>query len=353
MNDEFDISVVISTYNRCELLPDALESILAQEAGELRYELIVVDNNSTDRTREVVESFIKRGISHMCYVFEGRQGLSHGRNAGIANSHAPIIAFTDDDVRAAPNWLSSIKRAFDSHPEIDFLGGKVLPRWERDPPSWLTSDIWAGPLALVDVGDEPFYSDQQNVFFFPGANFSFRRRVFDTIGLFDPKYQRVKNWVSSVEDSEFILRLLRHGKKGLYVPEAVVEADVQTERMTKDYLRRWFSSRGRYRAMLRLEEVIGRDGQLRDDSAGTLTLFGTPAYLYRHSLSLLGSHVVARILRDEKRSLKTECEIRQLIGYVAQRNEETAAQRKSSRMSEVASFALALMRKKTIKNGIE
>src|SRR5437764_2935160 len=127
MDKQLDISVVIGTYNRCEMLPAALSSVLAQNAGGVNYELIAVDNNSTDKTREVVESFIARGHANLRYIFEGKQGISHARNAGIAAARAPIIAFMDDDVRAPSNWLISIKRAFDEHPEVDFVGGKVLP----------------------------------------------------------------------------------------------------------------------------------------------------------------------------------------------------------------------------------
>jgi glycosyltransferase involved in cell wall biosynthesis len=349
VTEQFDVSVVISTYNRCDLLPKAIESVLAQDAGDVCYELIIVDNNSTDHTRQVVESLIARGLENLHYVFEGRQGLSYGRNAGIAKARAPIIAFTDDDVRAAPNWLTSIKRAFDTHPDADFLGGRVLPRWEVEPPPWLTREIWAGPLALVDAGDELFYSDSQCLFFFPGANFSFRRRLFDRVGLFDPNYQRVKGWVSSVEDSEFILRSVQAGSKGMYVPGVVVEADVQVERMTKDYFRKWYSSRGRYRAMLRLHEIIGSEGQLQEEPASVLKLFGTPAHLYRDSLSSLGSYLAARVLRDEKRSLRTECELRQSLNYISQRYNETVAQHKRSRLSEITSFAVALMKKKMLR----
>src|SRR5438105_3335543 len=104
-----DISVVISTYNRCGWLSGALESVLAQETGGARYEVIVVDNNSTDQTREVVEAFMARGQANLRYVFEGQQGLSYARNAGIAAARAPLIAFTDDDVRAARDWVVSIK----------------------------------------------------------------------------------------------------------------------------------------------------------------------------------------------------------------------------------------------------
>src|SRR5678815_492050 len=116
ISDELDISVVISTYNRASVLPAAIESILRQNAPEVNYELIVVDNNSTDDTRQVVESFSNRNVR---YVFEAKQGPSHGRNAGIANARGRIIAFTDDDVRPAADWLSNIKRAFDNNPDVE------------------------------------------------------------------------------------------------------------------------------------------------------------------------------------------------------------------------------------------
>lgn len=346
MSERYDVSVVMSTYNRCDLLPPAVESLLAQRTDGLRYELVVVDNNSTDRTREVVESIMARGQADLRYVFEGRQGLSHGRNAGIANSTAPLVAFTDDDVRAAPDWVASVKRAFDEHPEVDFLGGKVLPRWEREPPSWLTSEIWSGPLALVDAGDEPFYSSAERVFFFPGANFAFRRSLFDRVGLFDPHFQRVPGWVSSVEDSEFILRVLRAGHKGLYAPHIVMRADVQAERMTKDYLRRWFASRGRYRAMLRLHEILGAEDQLQDAPTDALRLFGTPAHVYRDLLSAGARFIKAALTGREREAFRHECEWRCALGYVRQRYRESAAEGEGSRVGELTSFAFALMRKR-------
>jgi len=100
--DRPDVSVVLSTYNRAHVLPRALDSLLDQDHDHARYEVIAVDNNSTDGTREHIESFSTRA-SNLRYVFEAKQGLSHARNAGILAARAPLIAFTDDDVRVGQN----------------------------------------------------------------------------------------------------------------------------------------------------------------------------------------------------------------------------------------------------------
>jgi len=133
-----DVSVVIATYNRASILPAALESILNQDTQGATYEVILVDNNSTDRTGEIAKSFIDSSDGKLRYIFEPNQGVSFARNAAIEKARAPIIAFFDDDVQIAPNWIATIKRTLDSHQEVSCIGGKVLPRWESDPPVWLT-----------------------------------------------------------------------------------------------------------------------------------------------------------------------------------------------------------------------
>ena len=135
-------------------------------------------------------------------------------------------------MRAAPDWIALIKRAFDEHPEVDFVGGKVLPQWEREPPAWLTRKHWS-PLAITDYGEEQFYVDTEKQLCLVGANLSFRREVFEQTGLFKPDLQRVKDGVGSMEDHEFLLRVWATGRRGLYVSGIVMSAEVQEERMTK------------------------------------------------------------------------------------------------------------------------
>src|SRR6185503_338373 len=161
MSEHFDISAVITTYNRSEMLAKALEALLSQHAGGVRYEVIVVDNNSTDDTRATIEALISKGHTNLRYVFEPQQGISYGRNAGIAAARGNIIAFTDDDVVVTDNWIATIKRAFDENPEVEYIGGKILPDWSEPPPKWLTIDHW-WPLALLDRGDKRFYVNASN-----------------------------------------------------------------------------------------------------------------------------------------------------------------------------------------------
>jgi glycosyltransferase involved in cell wall biosynthesis len=307
----------MTTYNRCSLLAEALNHVLNQEASGSRYEIIIVDNNSTDETRQLIQAFIARGHENLHYVFEPQQGISHGRNAGIAHAQAPIIAFTDDDVRVAPNWVTNIKRAFDEHSEVDFVGGKILPHWPHEPPSWLTHDHW-WPLALLDKGDTAFYVNAANPMVLPTANASFRKDVFSRVGLFSPEF-------SSREDHELILRLWREGRQGLYQPAITVTADVQANRMTKSYHHRWNYRTGRYNSMMRLNELMGPNGRLRERPTDGPTILGVPTYIFRQ-LMLEGRYRCKAISEESKR-LQHENQICYLTGYITKRIEQN---RKSS-----------------------
>jgi glycosyltransferase involved in cell wall biosynthesis len=268
-----DVSIVISTYNRCGLLKEALQALLSQTPPHLNFEVLVVDNNSSDQTRPLVQSLAAQNPEKLKYFFEPKQGLSHGRNTGIANAKASIIAFTDDDVRVARDWVYQIKTGFEENPDIDFLGGKVVPRWHTAPPFWLTAAHWA-PLALLDYGDERFFVDSSKQLCLIGANFAFRRRAFEKVGLFKTDFQRVKNGIGSLEDHEMLLRLWHTNNYGLYLPELVVTAEIEPERLEKQYHRRWHAGHGHFYAALHSDEVertkVGR-------------IFGVPAHLYRRA----------------------------------------------------------------------
>jgi glycosyltransferase involved in cell wall biosynthesis len=301
-----DVSIVMPTYNRGPLLSGAVQSVLAQRpAITPAFELIVVDNNSTDDTREIIERFA-RTDGRVRYVFEPQQGSSHGRNAGIREARAPLVAFIDDDVRAEPEWVAAIVRAFEQYPHANVVGGRVLPIWPVDPPAWLTRDHWS-PLALVDYGDVPAAMDAEHPLCLVSANLSLRRHVFDVVGGFAPDLGLVKaGTLGSVEDHEFLLRVLRAGNTVFYDPRITVHADIQPNRLARAYHRRWHSGHGYFHARLRSE-------QMEETRVGTL--FGVPAHMYRQAFTDVVGWLRAWARRESARAFHHESRLRFFYGF--------------------------------------
>ena len=343
MDAQFDVSVIISTYNRCDLLPVALASVLEQDSGAVSYEVIVVDNNSTDKTRYVVESFLERPNINLRYIFEEKQGLSYARNAGIAVARAPIVAFTDDDVYVSPDWVANIKRVFDQHPEIGCVGGKVLPQWSNEPPSWLTNDHWT-PLALLDYGDSSFYVNTDRPICLIGANMAFRREVFERIGVFAPELQRVKGTIGSMEDFEFELRFYQSGGQGLYEPSLRVLSPVDLERLKKTYHRKWHTGHGRFNAMLRNEKV----------EQASARLFDVPSHIYRQALVDAVYWLKYSLQRQEAKAFLHETHLRFFKEFFHERRKEylKSVQSRGS-IREIISFIGSLASRKLKSNRAE
>jgi glucosyl-dolichyl phosphate glucuronosyltransferase len=305
----FDITAIVCTYNRSALLKESLSRIVAQQAEGLRYEVIVVDNNSTDDTRQVVESF---AVSHPCpihYLCERRQGVSYARNAGIAASRAPVLAFFDDDVLVSPDWLARIKQALDANPDVDYVGGKVLPRWASAPPAWLVAENWA-PIAAQDYGDEPFVLDATTGRGLISANLAIRRRALDEVGWFRPELQRVRDGIGSMEDHELLERLARAGKRGLYAPQIVVWADVPVARMTRGYHRRWHRGHGKFYA-------ISRSASFEASAAGRL--FGVPAHLYRQAAADAAAWLKHTVSGHAAQAFTHQSRLWFFLGFVGER----------------------------------
>ena len=320
------LSVVMSTYNRGELLADAVRSILAQRhANTPQFELIIVDNNSTDGTREVIERFAAVD-ARVRYVFEPQQGSSCGRNAGIRAARASLIAFTDDDVRAQPDWLAAIMRAFDEHPDTDVVGGRVLPIWPVTPPGWLTRDHWM-PLALVDYGDTPLGVSANHPICLVTANCSFRRRIFDLVGVFAPEFGLSKDGIlGSVEDQELQLRVMRAGRRVFYDPRIVVHAAIQPDRLQRTYHRRWHSGHGHFHALLRSEDM---------EQTRVGTLLGVPAHLYRQAFHDLIGWARAEVTRNRERAFQHELRLRFFSSFFTTRRREFAKKPLPERLGEV------------------
>lgn len=238
-----NISVIVCTYNRCRTLATALESLAAQEMpASVEWEVVVVDNNSRDQTREVVEALCLREPQRFRYVFESKQGLSNARNRGITEARGAVLAFTDDDVTLDSKWLRSLTAPFSDDSWMG-AGGRVRPERAFEPPDWLsTSNRYAlAPLAMFDLGDQAGELGEPPF----GANMAFRREMFDKYGVFRADLGRCGDSMLSNEDTEFGGRLLVGKERLRYEPSAVVFHPVPENRVKKQYFLRWWFDKAR------------------------------------------------------------------------------------------------------------
>jgi glycosyltransferase involved in cell wall biosynthesis len=237
------ITVILCTYNRCETLAKALESISASILpSEIPWEVLVVDNNSRDQTREVVEKFCSRYPSHFRYMLEPQQGKSYALNTGIRQARGNVLAFTDDDVVVEPTWLQNLSAPLDDGKWAG-VGGRVLPERTFSPPSWIAhKDRYAlAPLAVfapdIEAGplNEPPF----------GANMAFQKRLFEKYGGFRIDLGPRPGSQIRSEDTEFGDRILAAGELLFYQPSAIVYHSVPQERVQKKYFLAWWFDKAR------------------------------------------------------------------------------------------------------------
>jgi glucosyl-dolichyl phosphate glucuronosyltransferase len=299
------ITVIIATYNRATLLRGALDALAAQDDPGVRVEVAIADNGSTDDTRLACDEARRRTPRfEWLYVLEPRPGKSHAVNAALARTHGEWVAFTDDDVRPEPGWLAAIARAF-SRSTADFLAGRILPAWQRTPPAWLSPALY-GALGVPDNGATPCaIGPGENERIMPiGTNMAVRRAAIERVGGLHPELGKMRGTLRSGEDHEFYLRLLHHGCRGLYVPDARVRHLVPADRLTRDYFRRWFHQNGRNVAMLEAGYP-----------ARTPMLFALPRYMWRRAAGDLARLARASLTFDAAERLRRGIALLWFAGY--------------------------------------
>jgi glycosyltransferase involved in cell wall biosynthesis len=276
-------SVIIATYNRCELLKKTLESLLAQQPKGQHFEVLVIDNNSKDKTKEVVESYVEKFRQqsiNLRYIFEPRQGKSHALNHAIAEAKGEILAFTDDDVVISDGWLNAIQECFKKY-SCDVVGGRVLPLYPENTPQWIKDNckLLGGPIVMYDYG-EGVRRYQKPDYEFIGANYAFKKEVFKEYGMFRTDIGPAQGITG--EDCEIISRLNQLNKALYYCGPALVWHPVDLKRTNLKYISKWNVQLGRYRFL------VDQKGQL---DKKLVYIFGIPRYLLgamvKGSLSLL------------------------------------------------------------------
>jgi len=261
---QIDISVILCTYNRAASLLSTLASLAClRMPPDVKWELLVVDNNSKDETRDVVDEFAKTADICVQYLFEGQQGKSAALNTGLSAAKGKIIAFTDDDVVADPDWLLFLTRAFAEY-DCAAVAGKIVPVWNHPKPEWLEME---GQQAVLnfDLGVEEKQIDCPPF----GANSAFRKETFQKYGVFRLDLgPNGKDRVLS-EDTEFANRLIAAGEKVWYVPEAIIYHPVDPRRASKSFFLQFFYNDGRA-AMRTL-----------DCPKDTVRYWGVPRWIFR------------------------------------------------------------------------
>ena len=237
-----DATIAICTWNRSDLLEKTLVQMqqLAVPAG-VSWEIVVVNNRCTDNTDEILAKYAD--ALPLRRVFEDKQGQSHARNAAAVAARGELIIWTDDDVLVDAQWLGEMLAAARANPQYSFFGGPIEPWFAHDPPQWLL-DNWAlinGAFAFRDLGTDHFEFDLKRLPY--GANYAMRTPIQREF-LYNPRLGRVATGEIRGEETDVLHKLLAAGYRGGWVPTAKVKHYIPADRLTLDYIRRFFHGIG-------------------------------------------------------------------------------------------------------------
>ena len=294
-----DVSVIIATYNRAEILRETLASLAALAPRGLAHEVLVVDNNSSDHTRDVVESFADR--APVRYLREERQGKNFALNAAIEPARGELLVFTDDDVLVPPDWLDRYWEEYQAHPEIGFFGGNIVSQFPEDAPRWATfPGIRFGQL---DHGAESrVLRHNEHVH---GANLAIPARLFRGGLRYDTGIGPAVTTARKGSETSLLVELRRQGLDGWFVAGAEVRhrIDCHPQMLSRRYhfRRRFAEARGYV--------YVGRSPR------GTRTLLGVPAGPLVAVIPAIGRYLFAWItFWDFPRRVAMESELAWALG---------------------------------------
>lgn len=236
MEYPYKISAVICSYNRARFIINAVESLFAQDFDKNTYEVIVVDNNSTDNTIELLKDYKAAHPGYnFSYYTEHNQGVAYTRTRCAKEAKGEIVAYLDDDSTTQPGWLSGIAEFFDAHPEVYSTGGKIIPKFLTGIPDWY-SRYFFGLVGNFDLG--PNVKQLTGNRYPCGANMAFRKKVFDEIGYFNTDLGRKGTGLVATEEKDIYLRILKQHHDVYYLPHVAVLHSVEANKFDKNYVHR-------------------------------------------------------------------------------------------------------------------
>ncbi|MGN0227663.1 MAG: glycosyltransferase [Paludibacteraceae bacterium] len=231
------LTAVICTYNRAKYIGPLLESIAANDLSKAEYEILLVDNNCTDNTREICDTFASNHPDvNFCYVVETEQGLSAARNKGIKEAKGDIIVYIDDDALVDTWYLRIIVEYMSVHPKIDAVGGPIVPLYETEEPQWMTcytKELLCGYLYFGDK-ERTFPGDR-----YPGGgNAAYRANVFEKVGLFNTDLGRKGDSLMGAEEKDIFDKMSSQRMRFMYLPKMILHHIIPQKKLEKDYFDR-------------------------------------------------------------------------------------------------------------------
>lgn len=289
-----DISVIICSYNRSQNLPECFSCLDKQLIKTpMQWEVLLVDNNSSDKTKSVTENFINNSALNIRYLFESEQGLSAARNKGIDEAKGTYLIFIDDDIRVTENWLQSIFSTFKQY-DCDAVGGRIHIESPANLPKWISPDMY-GFLGHQDFGNNIHQMDGIKEFPF-GGNMAMHRRVINLIGNFDVKMGRkgtglIKEELFKGEETDFFHRLSAVGGIFYYHPSALVFHKILPHQLTK-------------RFFLILHNNAGILKAKQDKTNYKRNLFGIPLFLFPQFFRSIFRYLLQTVSKGSNKSFR-------------------------------------------------
>jgi glycosyltransferase involved in cell wall biosynthesis len=230
------ISAIIPTFNREIYIEKALQSLVQQSMRPEEYEIILVDNCSTDRTKDIVREKFPN-VPNLRYIYEPKAGLNHARNCGWTHAKGKYVAFLDDDAIASPHWLEKIVEVFETVvPLPGCVGGEVEAIWEAPRPVWLSNSMLS-LLTILSWGESPKFLQAPQ--FLAGANFAFTKDLLEEVGGFVAGLDRIGNKMLSNGDVMIERAVEKQGFLCYYHPQISVRHHIPATRLTQ----KWFLNR--------------------------------------------------------------------------------------------------------------
>ncbi|MBQ3367617.1 glycosyltransferase family 2 protein [bacterium] len=200
-----EFSIIVCTYNRASMLADCIDSLLNQTADKNRFEIIIVDNNSTDNTEEIAKELVKNHNNIKCFK-EPIAGYSAPRNCGWKNATGNIVAYIDDDEIASPYWLESIEKAFQIEKKPDIVGGICLPKYDAAPPDWFTESMGG-----TNRNRQKGILNQRNDSYLGCGNIAFKKEVLEQLNGFSNDFDMKNGFLMMGEDTDICQRAMKAG----------------------------------------------------------------------------------------------------------------------------------------------